>query len=165
MKLSFAATSLLCAGMLLSTAVSAAELTGTLKKIHDTGSITLGYREASVPFSYLLADGKPTGYAFEVCQAVGEAVKKGRYNDRSFCRCLEEKTAEMGLTTEDIQPLLLLGTRLGTTDVEGQLSMLKLCRCQLDEVREREAQHCKKTGKMYISLGLCVGIGAAIFLA
>lgn len=76
MKLSFAATSLLCAGMLLSTAVSAAELTGTLKKIHDTGSITLGYREASVPFSYLLADGKPTGYAFEVCQAVGEAVKK-----------------------------------------------------------------------------------------
>ncbi len=98
-------------------------------------------------------------------QSIGEAVKKGRYNDRSFCRCLEEKTAEMGLTTEDIQPLLLLGTRLGATDVEGQLSMLKLCRRQLDEVREREAQHCKKTGKMYISLGLCVGIGAAIFLA
>ena len=37
--------------------VSAAELNGTLKKIQETGSITLGYRESSVPFSYLDADG------------------------------------------------------------------------------------------------------------
>lgn len=31
---------------------------------------------ASVPFSYLQADGTPTGYGFEVCKAVSEAVKK-----------------------------------------------------------------------------------------
>ena len=41
--------------------VSAAELNGTLKKIQETGSITLGYRESSVPFSYLDADGNTTG--------------------------------------------------------------------------------------------------------
>ena len=56
-------------------AVHAAELDGTLKKIRDTNTITIGYRESSVPFSYLNADGKPVGYAFEVCRAVGEAVK------------------------------------------------------------------------------------------
>ena len=64
------------AAVLASTAVSAAELTGTLKKIQVTGSITLGYRESSVPFSYLDADGKPVGYAFTVCQKVAEAAQK-----------------------------------------------------------------------------------------
>ena len=59
----------------LSGVVSAAELTGTLKKVQETGSITLGYRESSVPFSYLNADGKPVGYAFTVCQRVADAVK------------------------------------------------------------------------------------------
>ena len=56
--------------------VSAAELIGTLIKIQETGSITLGYRESSVPFSYLDADGKPTGYAFLVCKAVADAAQK-----------------------------------------------------------------------------------------
>lgn len=60
----------------LSTAVGAAELTGTLKKVQETGSITLGYRESSVPFSYLDASGKPTGYAYTVCNRVADAVQK-----------------------------------------------------------------------------------------
>ena len=47
------------AAVLAMNAATAAELTGTLKKIQETGSITLGYRESSVPFSYLGADGKP----------------------------------------------------------------------------------------------------------
>ena len=63
------------AALLAMNAASAAELTGTLKKIKETGSITLGYRESSVPFSYLGADGKPVGYAFEVCKKVAEAAK------------------------------------------------------------------------------------------
>ena len=56
-------------------AAGAAELTGTLKKVADTGEITLGYRESSVPFSYLTNDGKPVGYATEICKKVAEAVK------------------------------------------------------------------------------------------
>ena len=61
--------------MALSTVAGAAELTGTLKKVKETGSITLGYRESSVPFSYLDAEGKPVGYAFTVCRRVADAVK------------------------------------------------------------------------------------------
>lgn len=53
----------------------AQELTGTLKKIKDTGEITIGYRDASVPFSYLDGDQKPVGYAFEICKKIAEAVK------------------------------------------------------------------------------------------
>lgn len=66
----------LAAAVLATNVVSAAELTGTLKKVQKTGSITLGYRESSVPFSYLGADGKPVGYAFEVCKRVAEAAQE-----------------------------------------------------------------------------------------
>ncbi|WP_079416910.1 transporter substrate-binding domain-containing protein [Thiomonas intermedia] len=55
--------------------VQAAELTGTLKKVKDTGSITVGYRESSIPFSYLDNTGKPVGYAMELCGKVVDAVK------------------------------------------------------------------------------------------
>ena len=37
----------------------AQELTGALKKIKETGAITIGYRESSVPFSYLDDKQKP----------------------------------------------------------------------------------------------------------
>jgi glutamate/aspartate transport system substrate-binding protein len=32
---------------------NAEELTGTLKKIKETGAITIGFRDSSIPFSYL----------------------------------------------------------------------------------------------------------------
>ena len=48
----------------------------TLKKIADSGQITLAYRESSVPLSYLEAAGKPIGMAVDISKAVAEAVKK-----------------------------------------------------------------------------------------
>src|SRR4051812_18775798 len=54
---------------------SAQQLTGTLKKIHDTGVIAVGYRESSIPFSYLDDSQKPVGYAMDLCAKVVEAVK------------------------------------------------------------------------------------------
>jgi glutamate/aspartate transport system substrate-binding protein len=59
----------------IGTAVCAQELTGTLKKIKDTGAITIGYRESSIPFSYLDDQQKPIGYAMDLCNKVVEAVK------------------------------------------------------------------------------------------
>ena len=62
---------------LLSAPVVADELTGTLKKIKDTGTITLGHRDASIPFSYLGTEpGKPIGYSHDLQLKVVEAVKK-----------------------------------------------------------------------------------------
>ncbi len=47
----------------------------TLKRIRDTGAITLGVRETSVPFSFLDAQKLPQGYSVDLCLRVAEAVK------------------------------------------------------------------------------------------
>ena len=54
----------------------AEELTGTLKNIKDTGAITLGFRDSSIPFSYLDDNQKPIGYAMDICYKIVDAVKK-----------------------------------------------------------------------------------------
>jgi glutamate/aspartate transport system substrate-binding protein len=54
----------------------AQDLTGTLKKIKDSGSITLGHRETSIPFSYLDDKQQPVGYSMDLCAAIVEEVKK-----------------------------------------------------------------------------------------
>lgn len=61
---------------LLATPAIAQELTGTLKKIKDTGTITIGHRETSIPFSYLDEKQQPIGYSMDICAAVVEEVKK-----------------------------------------------------------------------------------------
>ena len=53
----------------------AQDLTGTLKKIKDTGTITIGHRESSIPFSYLDDKQQPVGYAMDLCMKVVDAVK------------------------------------------------------------------------------------------
>src|ERR1043165_3144768 len=60
-----------CAGQ-----AGAQELTGTLKNIKETGAITLGYRQSSIPFSYLDDSQKPVGYAMDICYKIVDAVKK-----------------------------------------------------------------------------------------
>jgi glutamate/aspartate transport system substrate-binding protein len=54
----------------------AEELTGTLKNIKETGAITLGFRDASIPFSYLDDSQKPVGFAMDICYAIADAVKR-----------------------------------------------------------------------------------------
>lgn len=53
----------------------AAELYGTLKKIKDTGTIVMGHREASIPFSYMDSKGKPIGYSMELCGRIIDKIK------------------------------------------------------------------------------------------
>jgi glutamate/aspartate transport system substrate-binding protein len=54
----------------------AEELTGTLKNTKDTGAITLGFRDSSIPFSYLDDNQKPVGFAMDICYKIVDAVKK-----------------------------------------------------------------------------------------
>src|SRR5882672_10501919 len=48
---------------------------GTLKKIKDSGSITIGHRDGSIPFSYYDDQQKPVGYAVDLCLRIADAVK------------------------------------------------------------------------------------------
>src|SRR3989442_10940446 len=70
------------AASLAATPALAAELTGTLKKIKDTGAITLGHRESSVPFSYYDDRQQVVGYAMDLCQRIVDAVKTELKLDR-----------------------------------------------------------------------------------
>lgn len=46
-----------------------------IKKIKETGKITVGHRESSIPHSYLV-DGKPVGYSMDVCANIVDELKK-----------------------------------------------------------------------------------------
>lgn len=60
------------AASMLSPAFAAAD---TLEKIKASGTIVVGHRESSVPFSYLDADQKPVGYMMDLCAKVVDAIK------------------------------------------------------------------------------------------
>ena len=53
----------------------AAAQEGTLKKVKDTATITIGHRDASLPFSYYDDKQQPIGYAMDLCMKIVDAVK------------------------------------------------------------------------------------------
>jgi glutamate/aspartate transport system substrate-binding protein len=96
-------TGLVLAAVLCAGAADADELTGTLKKIKETGVINIGYRDSSIPFSYLDDNQKPIGFAIDICLKIVEAVKKELKLDRL--------TTEFNPVTSSTRiPLLANGT-------------------------------------------------------
>lgn len=65
---------LLC--FVVSMPVLAAELTGTLKKIKDSRSITLGHRESSIPFSYYDDQQNVIGYSQDLMLKIVDAIQR-----------------------------------------------------------------------------------------
>ena len=95
------------AASLFTAPAQAQELTGTLKKIKDTGTITIGHREASIPFSYLDDKQQPVGYAMDLCMKVVDAVK-------TDLKMPNLKVALQPVTSANRIPLL----QNGTIDIE-----------------------------------------------
>ncbi len=52
------------------------DLFGTLKKINDSNTITVGHRESSIPFSYFDEKRQPVGYAMDLCDRIVDEVRK-----------------------------------------------------------------------------------------
>jgi len=82
---------------------SAQELSGTLKKVKETGYITLGHRESSVPFSYIDNNAKVVGYAMEICGKIVDVVKADLKMDKLDVRLLP-------VTSSTRIPLIANGT-------------------------------------------------------
>ncbi len=57
-------------------AATSAAQEGTLKKIKDSGSITIGHRDASVPFSYIDDKQQPVGYSLDLCSKIVGAIRR-----------------------------------------------------------------------------------------
>lgn len=98
---------LVVAACLGTSVAQADDLTGTLKKIKESGTVTLGYRDASLPFSYLNDAQQPIGYSIELCQKIVDQIKV--------------KVGEPGLKTEYVSVVAATRTPLlinGTIDLE-----------------------------------------------
>ena len=103
---SFAA---LCLSLFAFTPVSASaqNLGPTLQKIKDAGTITIGHRDSSVPFSYLDNDQKPIGFSLDLCGLVVAKIK-ARLGQPGL------KVAYQGVNSSNRIPLV----KNGTVDIE-----------------------------------------------
>ena len=91
------------AAALMVSQASAQDLAGTLKKIKETGTINIGHRESSIPFSYLDDKQQPIGYAMDLCMKVVDAVK-------AELKLPALKVALQPVTSSNRIPLLQNGT-------------------------------------------------------
>ncbi len=129
------AVAIALAATLLSAPVLAEELTGTLKKIKESGSITLGHRDASIPFSYFGNDpSQPIGYSHDLQLKVVEAIKqklempelKVRYNlvtSQTRIPLVQNGTVDLecGSTTNNIERQRQVDFSVGIFEVGTRL--------------------------------------------
>jgi len=85
------------------TTAQAQELAGTLKKIKETGIITIGHRESSIPFAFLDDQQKPVGYAMDLCMKIVDTLK-------ADLKLPKLKVALQPVTSSNRIPLLQNGT-------------------------------------------------------
>ena len=93
----------LAVALLSGLAATTAAQADTLKKITDSGKMTLAYRESSVPFSYLQGAGQPIGFSVDISNAIVDAVKKKIGNNNI-------KVELQSVTSQNRIPLLTNGT-------------------------------------------------------
>lgn len=65
-----------------------AQAAGTLAKIKASKTLLLGYRQASVPFSYTGDDNQPWGYSIDLCTGVAAAIARELRIDKLQLRWL-----------------------------------------------------------------------------
>ena len=114
---------------------------GTLKKIKDSGSITLGHRESSIPFSYYNDQQQVIGYSQELMMKVVDAIKADLKLAKLDVRMMPVTSAnritpvqngtvdiECGSTTNNLErqkqvsfstTIFIVGTRLLTKKTSG----------------------------------------------
>ncbi|MEY3201245.1 MAG: hypothetical protein RIR70_795 [Pseudomonadota bacterium] len=102
MRNKLAVVGLVC-GVAAAGVASAQELTGTLKKIKDTGSITLGHRESSIPFSFYDDKQQVIGYSHELMLKAVDAIK-------ADLKLAKLDTKLMPVTSQNRIPLVSNGT-------------------------------------------------------
>jgi ABC-type amino acid transport substrate-binding protein len=67
---------LLLTSLFLCATSSAQELTGTLKRVAESGEFKIGYVPDAPPMSFINEEGIPSGYSITLCATIAAAVKK-----------------------------------------------------------------------------------------
>ena len=95
--------STLMTAVLLTAGLATTASAQTLKKVADSNKITVSYREASVPFSYLIGSTKAVGFSVELTEAIIDDVRKKVKKPNL-------EVAYMPVTSQNRIPLLVNGT-------------------------------------------------------
>jgi glutamate/aspartate transport system substrate-binding protein len=95
--------SLLLALAVLAPAGASAQEGPTLKKIKETGTITIGNRDASFGFSYTEGNSEPIGYSIDICKRIVEAVK-------TELKLAKLEVKYQTVTSQNRMPLVVNGT-------------------------------------------------------
>ena len=129
--------------------VQEAPRSGTLERIKASKTVTFGYRESSVPFSFVGSDGKPSGYSVDLCHRVAAdlrrdlqlpdlAVKWMPVTVESRIRAIQDGTIDLecGSTTNTLSRQQQVDFSLTTFVTGGSLLALKeTATAQLRELR------------------------------
>lgn len=97
------ALSALAALLSVAATTASAQVPPTLEKIKASGSMSVAYRESSIPFSYLGGDAQPTGFGWEICGKIVEQVKKATGR-------ADLKVTTQAVTSQNRIPLMTNGT-------------------------------------------------------
>ena len=95
---------------------AAAEQVGTLKRVRDTATLTLGVREASVPFSFIDRQKQPQGYSVDLCLKVADAIKNELKLPRLDVRFVPVTSANRLAMVKDGKVDLECGSTTNTRD-------------------------------------------------
>ena len=101
---------------------AAAERSDTLKRVRDTATLTIGVREASVPFSFIDSQKQPQGYSVDLCLKVADAIKSELKLPRLDVRFLPVSSANRIAMVKDGKVDLECGSTTNTRDRQKEVA-------------------------------------------
>lgn len=87
---------LIAAGMSFAAFAASGQDSLVLRKIKETKVITIGYRDGSIPFSYLDERQEPVGYSIDLCRQIANAVKQRLGLDELYIKYMPVNSATRG---------------------------------------------------------------------
>lgn len=99
-----------------------AERSDTLKRVRETATLTIGVREASVPFSFIDSQKQPQGYSVDLCLKVADAIKSELKLPRLDVRFLPVSSANRIAMVKDGKVDLECGSTTNTRDRQKEVA-------------------------------------------
>ncbi|MCM1328565.1 MAG: stage III sporulation protein AB [Ruminococcus sp.] len=122
--------------------------------------ILLRYKSATV---YEIAETLASDERFSEFEFLGNVKPGGKTFRESWCGAVYGSTLS-GMKKSDIELIADIGKKLGTSDLEGQISTVLLQRSELETLIAAAEEECSKKAKLYRSLGALSGAFIAVML-
>lgn len=91
-------------------------------------------------------------------------MKRGQSPGEAWGGAVRDRGEDCGFTAADREMLREFGNGLGSTDISGQLSHCKTFRGLLEDRLQKARSEARTKGRLYVTLGIAGGLGAALLL-